>query len=231
MRTVIAVLGRRNAGKSSLINALVGFDLAIVSGVPGTTTDPVEKAVELNPLGPCLLIDTAGIDDDSELGAMRIQKTNQVLENADIGLLVVGDGKITDYEEDLVAALTLQKKPFIVVINKIDLERYRGVEQTVQEKGWPYVLVSTVDGRGIAALKDLIRNQKDAGRLEDPGLLDGIVKPGDMVVLVVPIDSGAPKGRLILPQVQTLRNVLDYQASALVVPSTIRAITETLRSR
>lgn len=217
MRTVIAVLGRRNAGKSSLINALVGFDLAIVSGVPGTTTDPVEKAVELNPLGPCLLIDTAGIDDDSELGAMRIQKTNQVLENADIGLLVVGDGKITDYEEDLVAALTLQKKPFIVVINKIDLERYRGVEQTVQEKGWPYVLVSTVDGRGIAALKDLIRNQKDAGRLEDPGLLDGIVKPGDMVVLVVPIDSGAPKGRLILPQVQTLRNVLDYQASALVV--------------
>ena len=87
MRTVIAVLGRRNAGKSSLINALVGYDLAIVSDVPGTTTDPVEKAVELNPLGPCLLIDTAGIDDDSELGAMRVQKTNQVLEDADIGQL------------------------------------------------------------------------------------------------------------------------------------------------
>ena len=217
MRTVIAVLGRRNAGKSSLINALVGFDLAIVSGIPGTTTDPVEKAVELNPLGPCLLIDTAGIDDDSELGPMRVQKTNQALANADIGLLVIGDGKITDYEESLVTALTSQNKPFVVVINKIDLGRYRGVEQTVQDKGWPYVLVSTVDGRGITALKDLLRNQKDVGRLEDPGLLAGLIKPGDVVVLVVPIDTGAPKGRIILPQVQTIRAVLDSHASALVV--------------
>lgn len=217
MRTVIAVLGRRNAGKSSLINALVGFDLAIVSGIPGTTTDPVEKAVELNPLGPCLLIDTAGIDDDSELGPMRVQKTNQALANADIGLLVIGDGKITDYEESLVTALTSQNKPFVVVINKIDLGRYRGVEHTVQDKGWPYVLVSTVDGRGITALKDLLRNQKDVGRLEDPGLLAGLIKPGDVVVLVVPIDTGAPKGRIILPQVQTIRAVLDSHASALVV--------------
>ncbi len=217
MRTRIAVLGRRNAGKSSLINALVGFDLAIVSDVPGTTTDPVEKAVEINPLGPCLLIDTAGIDDESELGPMRIQKTNQVLASADMGLLVIGDGEITDYEESLAAALTSHNKPFIVVINKTDLEQYHDVEQTVQNRGWSYVLVSTVDGRGMPTLKDLLRNQKDVGRLEDPGLLTGLVKPEDVVILVVPIDTGAPKGRIILPQVQTIRDILDNHASALVV--------------
>jgi [FeFe] hydrogenase H-cluster maturation GTPase HydF len=217
MRTVIAVSGRRNAGKSSLINALVGFDLAIVSEVPGTTTDPVEKAVEINPLGPCLLIDTAGIDDDSELGQSRIQKSHAVLEKADIGLIIIGDGQWTDYEENLSAEFKAREKPIIIVINKCDLSPGRDLQKLLTDKGFDYILTSTVDKSGIKLLKDRLGMIEGAGRLEGPALLQGVIKPGDLLVLVVPIDSGAPKGRLILPQVQTIRDILDNNASALVV--------------
>ncbi|MDD3853599.1 MAG: [FeFe] hydrogenase H-cluster maturation GTPase HydF [Syntrophomonadaceae bacterium] len=217
MRTVIAVLGRRNAGKSSLINALVGFDLAIVSDIPGTTADPVEKAVEINPLGPCLIIDTAGIDDDSELGQIRIQKSHAVLEKADIGLIVIGDGKWTDYEEALSAELKANHKPVIIVINKNDLSTSLDLQQLLTDKGFDYILTSAADKSGITQLKERLGSIEGAGRLEEPALLKGIIKPGGLAVLVVPIDSGAPKGRLILPQVQTIRDILDNNASALVV--------------
>lgn len=217
MRTAIAVLGRRNAGKSSLINALVGFDLAIVSDIPGTTTDPVEKAVEINPLGPCLIIDTAGIDDEGELGQKRIQKTRQVLEAADIGLLVIGDGQWTNNEEEITAQLKSQHKPIIVVVNKTDLVEYDELANYLAAKQLDFVLTSTLNGTGINTLKELLRTQKEAGRLEEPGLLGDLLLPGDLVMLVIPIDTGAPKGRLILPQVQTIRDILDNNAAAMIV--------------
>ncbi len=217
MRTVISVSGRRNAGKSSLINALVGFDLAIVSDIPGTTTDPVEKAVEINPLGPCLIIDSAGIDDDSELGLKRIKKSHDVLAKADIGIIVIGDGRWTEYEEALAVELTAKQKPLIVVISKSDLSAHDNLQNLLSSKGFDYLVTSAVDKSGIEQLKERLGALEGVGRLGEPALLQGIIKPGDLVVLVVPIDSGAPKGRLILPQVQTIRAIIDNNAAAMVV--------------
>lgn len=217
MRIAIAFLGRRNAGKSSLLNALVGYDLAIVSDQAGTTTDPVDKAVEINPLGPCLVIDTAGIDDTGELGQKRIEKTNAVVSNADVGLIIIGDGQWTSYEEELVAALQGKQKPIIVVLNKNDRFDYRELEIMLQERKLDYVTTTAVTDEGIADLKQKIRELKNASGLEDPSIIGDIIKAGDLVLLVVPIDTGAPKGRLILPQVQTIRDILDNDATAIVV--------------
>jgi len=217
MRIAIAFLGRRNAGKSSLLNALVGYDLAIVSDQAGTTTDPVDKAVEINPLGPCLVIDTAGIDDTGELGQKRIEKTNAVVSNADVGLIIIGDGQWTSYEEELVAALQGKQKPIIVVLNKNDRFDYRELEIMLQERKLDYVTTTAVTGEGIADLKQKIRELKNVSGLEDPSIIGDIIKAGDLVLLVVPIDTGAPKGRLILPQVQTIRDILDNDATAIVV--------------
>ncbi|NLV22216.1 MAG: [FeFe] hydrogenase H-cluster maturation GTPase HydF [Syntrophomonadaceae bacterium] len=217
MRIAIAFLGRRNAGKSSLLNALVGYDLAIVSDQAGTTTDPVDKAVEINPLGPCLVIDTAGIDDTGELGQKRIEKTNAVVSNADVGLIIIGDGQWTSYEEELVAALQGKQKPIIVVLNKNDRFDYRELEIMLQERKLDYVTTTAVTDEGIADLKQKIRELKNVSGLEDPSIIGDIIKAGDLVLLVVPIDTGAPKGRLILPQVQTIRDILDNDATAIVV--------------
>lgn len=226
LRTAIAVLGRRNAGKSSLINSLVGFDLAIVSDVPGTTTDPVDKAVEIQPLGPCLMIDTAGIDDSGDLGQRRVQKTLQVIEDADVGLLVIGDGRWSDYEETMLQQLRSQAKPVIIVINKTDLCHYSQLLQEVEQRELTYVLTSTLLHQGIDTLKNIIRSLKDVGRLEDPSIIGDLVRAGDLIILVVPIDLGAPKGRLILPQVQVIRDILDNDAGALVVKE--RELADTL---
>ncbi|MBO8158909.1 [FeFe] hydrogenase H-cluster maturation GTPase HydF [Thermosyntropha sp.] len=217
MRTCIAFLGRRNAGKSSLINALVGFDLAIVSDIAGTTTDPVDKAVEISPLGPCLVIDTAGIDDTGELGQMRIKKTEQVIDDADVGLIIIGDGKWTEYEEKILKLLTQKGKPVIAIINKKDLNLHTELEKTLKAKNIEYVLTSALKKEGIDALKEKLRQLKNMSKLEEPALIGDIIKGGDLVVLVVPIDLGAPKGRLILPQVQTIRDIIDNDAAALVV--------------
>lgn len=226
MRTAIAFLGRRNAGKSSLINALVGFDLAIVSDVAGTTTDPVNKAVEINPLGPCLVIDTAGIDDEGELGQKRIRKTREVIKDSDVGLIIVGDGCWTVFEEDMLTILEEKNKPVIVVLNKSDLFDYRELRASLQEKGREVLLSTAPIGQGLSELKDKIRHLKQVAKIDEPSIVGDIVNPGDLVVLVVPIDLGAPKGRLILPQVQTIRDLLDNDASALVVKE--RELADTL---
>lgn len=227
MRTAIAFLGRRNAGKSSLLNALVGYEKAIVSEIPGTTTDPVSRAVEISPLGPCMVIDTAGIDDDGLLGAKRIEKTREVIKDSDVGLIIVGDGLWTEYEEDIRVVLAEKNKPVIVVENKIDENPATGLETLVRAKGLELVRTSATRGDGITELKEKLRGLKDVEKIEDRSIVGDLVNAGDLVVLVVPIDLGAPKGRLILPQVQTIRDVLDQDATALIVKE--RELADTLQ--
>lgn len=211
-RLHIAIFGRRNAGKSSLINAMTGQPVAIVSDVPGTTTDPVFKSVEFQPIGPVVFIDTAGIDDrDEGLGAERKKKAIAVLEKSDLALLVV-DAAATDfsYEDELLEKFRTRSIPVIVVANKTDLAR-------VEDQGWfkdnPYVKVSALTGLGLEDLRQRILATAP-GQWEPPFLAD-LVKLGDIVVLVVPIDTGAPKGRLIMPQVKALRDALDAGAMPL----------------
>lgn len=226
MRIAIAFLGRRNAGKSSLINALVGYDLAIVSEQAGTTTDPVDKAVEINPLGPCLVIDTAGIDDSGELGQKRIEKTNLVIKYADVGLIIIGDGKWTPFEEEILTTLQAKKKPVIVVLNKTDCFDYAELENELQDRKLDYVVTIATAHEGISELKQKIRELKNVGGLEEPSIIGDLIKAGDQVLLVVPIDLGAPKGRLILPQVQTIRDILDNDGTAIIVKE--RELADTL---
>ncbi|MGI5911612.1 MAG: [FeFe] hydrogenase H-cluster maturation GTPase HydF [Syntrophomonadaceae bacterium] len=220
MRVAIAFLGRRNAGKSSVLNALVGYELAIVSDIAGTTTDPVMKNVEINPLGPCVVIDTAGIDDVGELGEKRRGKTQEVIKDADVGLIIIGDGKWTAFEEEILTVMQAKAKPVIIVLNKTDCCSAGEAIDAVKERGLNHVMTSAATGEGIKELKEKIRALKNVPGLESPSLVGDLIKAGDFVLLVVPIDLGAPKGRLILPQVQTIRDILDNQAMALVVKET-----------
>ena len=206
-RTHIGFFGRRNAGKSSLVNAITGQELAVVSEVKGTTTDPVSKAMELLPLGPVLIIDTPGIDDEGALGEKRVNKTRQILNKTDIAVLVVaGDEGLARCDEELIALFQEKNIPYLVVYNKADLKRRDGL------------CVSAVTGEGIHELKERIGALKpsNSGRR----IVADKLHPGDFVVLVVPIDASAPKGRLILPQQQTIRDVLDAGAVAIVVKDT-----------
>ncbi|MGI9952936.1 [FeFe] hydrogenase H-cluster maturation GTPase HydF [Moorellaceae bacterium AZ2] len=216
-RLHIALFGRRNAGKSSLINALTNQELAVVSSIPGTTTDPVFKAMEILPLGPVVLIDTAGIDDVGELGELRIKKTLEVLRKTDLAVLVLDPGEgIGSYELELKRRLAEQGLPVVAVLNKIDLggiEQLPHMEETLGQKILP---VSAKTRQGIEELKRELIKAAPAD-FEAPYLVGDLVGPGDMAVLVVPIDSAAPKGRLILPQVQVLRDLLDNDAMGLVV--------------
>lgn len=226
MRIALAFLGRRNAGKSSLLNALVGYDLAIVSDQAGTTTDPVNKAVEINPLGPCLVIDTAGIDDVGELGKQRIKKTQAVIKDADVGLIIIGDGQWTAFEEDILGKLQSKGKPVIIVLNKTDFHPYTELEKTLQQRKLNYVSTIATANEGINELKQQIRELKNVTGLEEPSIIGDLIQGGDLVLLVVPLDLGAPKGRLILPQVQTIRDILDNDGSAIVVKE--RELADTL---
>ena len=209
-RVHIGLFGRRNAGKSSLINALTGQEAALVSPVPGTTTDPVWKAMELIPFGPVVFIDTAGLDDEGELGEMRVRRSLSVLARTDLALLVVdaaaGWSKL---EEDFLAELRRRGLRHLVVWNKADLAP--GI--AAPEGAIP---VSARDGRGIEELKTAIAAQAPSVWDEAPLVAD-LIGPGSLVVLVTPIDREAPRGRLILPQVQTLRAILDAGGQALVV--------------
>lgn len=215
-RLHIALFGRRNAGKSSLINALTGQDLAIVSSVAGTTTDPVYKSMEILPLGPVVLIDTAGLDDSGELGAKRVAKSLAVLAKADLALLVVdhrlGPGEV---EQELAAAARQRNLPLLGVLNKVDLSPDPG-EAADQLTGMPWVRVSARIGQGITELKQAM--VKLAPKNWTATAIAGdLVPPGETTLLVVPIDLAAPKGRLILPQVQTIRDLLDHDCLAMVV--------------
>lgn len=217
-RLHISIFGRRNAGKSSLINALTSQSAAIVSDVPGTTTDPVAKAMEILPLGPVVITDTAGIDDTGDLGALRVEKTLRVVDSTDLAVLVLDPTAPPDsYEEGLLARLREMKRPVVVAITKADLDFDAAIALTwAQQHNLPVAQVSTVTRQGIEELKRLLINNAPGDALQ-ASVLEGLVSPGDCVVLVTPIDKAAPKGRLILPQVMTIRDALDHDAYTLVV--------------
>ena len=219
-RVHISFFGKRNAGKSSVINAVTGQDLAIVSSVRGTTTDPVYKTMELLPLGPVMIIDTPGIDDEGELGALRVRKSYQVLNKTDIAILVV-DSTTGKGEEELALIHRFHKKgiPYLVVYNKIDLLSGEEVRDLAMSGRPGEVLVSAADGMNIQELKEKIATLKPEDTHKYP-LIQDLIKPLDLVILVVPIDKAAPKGRLILPQQQTIRDILERGALSLVVRDT-----------
>jgi len=218
LRLHIGLFGKRNSGKSTLMNALIGQSVSIVSVHPGTTTDPVEKAYELAPLGAVVFIDTAGLDDVGELGALRVERTRGVLERVDLALIVVDDGRVGTLEQGLIATLREQKTPFVVVFNKSDIaEPGKAQLMDLAADNVESVAVCAARGSGIDALKEAMLRQAPEGGVDNARLIGDLIGPGDVVILVVPIDLGAPKGRLILPQVQTLRDILDSDAISLMV--------------
>ena len=219
-RVHISFFGKRNAGKSSVINAVTGQDLAIVSSVRGTTTDPVYKTMELLPLGPVMIIDTPGIDDEGELGALRVRKSYQVLNKTDIAILVV-DSTTGKGEEELALIHRFHKKgiPYLVVYNKIDLLSGEEIKDLAMSVRPGEVLISAADGMNIQELKEKIATLKPEDTHKYP-LIQDLIEPLDLVILVVPIDKAAPKGRLILPQQQTIRDILERGALSLVVRDT-----------
>ena len=231
-RVHISFFGRRNAGKSSVINAITGQDLAIVSSVKGTTTDPVYKTMELLPLGPVMIIDTPGIDDEGELGALRVKKSYQVLNKTDIAILIVDSttGK-TDADYALISRFIHKKIPYLIVYNKIDLLTDQEVYDLAFSTRKEEVMVSVAANMNIHELKEKIASMKP----EDPHkypLIADLINPEDLVILVVPIDKAAPKGRLILPQQQTIRAVLERGGLSLVVRDTeLKSTLELFRSQ
>lgn len=219
-RVHVSFFGKRNAGKSSIINAVTGQDLAIVSSVMGTTTDPVYKTMELLPLGPVMVIDTPGIDDEGELGALRVRKSYQVLNKTDIAILVI-DSTAGKGEEELELIHRFHKKgiPYLIVYNKIDLLSTEKIKDLAMSVRAGEVLVSASDGMNIQELKEKIASLKPEDTHKYP-LIQDLIDPLDLVILVVPIDKAAPKGRLILPQQQTIRDILERGALSLVVRDT-----------
>ena len=214
-RLHIALFGRRNVGKSSLINALTGQQVALVSDVAGTTTDPVIKSMEILPLGPCVLIDTAGFDDSGEVGDLRTRRTREVIKQADIALLVT-DGQSLDDEAEWAALLKQADVPFVVVLNKVDL--MEEVSSTLLDKiakrlGGEVIAVSALQGTGLDLLRQTMARLVPEGGKQS--LTGNLAQAGDTVLLVMPQDPQAPKGRLILPQVQTLRDLMDKRCTAI----------------
>jgi [FeFe] hydrogenase H-cluster maturation GTPase HydF len=215
----IGIYGRRNNGKSSLINCLAGQDIAIVSEQAGTTTDPVKKSFEITGFGPVILVDTAGIDDTGELGSKRVERTTRTLEIIDLALLVVTGNSWGESENDLVAKFKAQDIPFIIIHNKSDLEapteKYCNDVQT--KSGVRPFEFSAVDRRNYEELITLVRNTIPEHSYRTPALLGDLISYGDIVILITPIDVEAPAGRLILPQVQAIRDILDNDAVAIVL--------------
>lgn len=216
----VGIFGRRNVGKSSLINALVGQDIAIVSDIAGTTTDPVKKSIEVHGLGPLIFIDTAGIDDTGGLGELRIKKSMAALKLIDLAILVISDNRFEDHETRLTEEFHRLEVPFVIVHNKGDLAP---VTEVLREK------VRRLTGREVAEysalnpekhnplLLRMIREAMPANALKSHGLIGDLVNPGDIVLLITPIDIEAPEGRLILPQVQVIRDILDNDCTAIVL--------------
>ncbi len=225
-RVQIGIFGRVNAGKSSIINAITGQDLAIISGKKGTTTDPVKKAMELLPLGPVVLIDTPGLDDTGYLGKLRVEKTREVLNKVDIAVLAVDakaadEASLREIEEPLIRRFAEQKLPYVIAVNKADRisDAKRNRLPDFFGKEAPLMFVSAKTGQNILELKERIAAALPP---EDPGrrLIGDLLQPYDTVVLVVPIDSAAPKGRLILPQQQVIRDCLEAGAIPVVTRDT-----------
>jgi [FeFe] hydrogenase H-cluster maturation GTPase HydF len=218
MRLHIGLFGRRNVGKSSLLNALTRQQVSIVSEVPGTTTDPVEKPMELQPIGPVLFIDTAGIDDVGALGEMRAERTRQVFERTDLGILVAEGDCWGEFEENVLVELSKRQAPVVAVFNKTDLSS-PGEElvQDLKARKIPVVKTIASQGKGMTDLREALIRSAPEAFIESPTILGDLIAPGALVVLVVPIDLEAPRGRLILPQVQSIRDVLDHDSYCMVV--------------
>lgn len=227
-RTHIGIFGKRNAGKSSLINAITGQNYAIVSDVLGTTTDPVLKSMELLPLGPVVIIDTPGLDDEGTLGALRIQKAYQILNKTDIAVLVIDASfGVTKEDSEILKRIHEKEIPCVIVVNKSDICPNCNLEDLPLPDSDSAILVSSKTGEHIHELKELLAQQASQDTIQKSIVAD-LLNPLDFVVLVVPIDSAAPKGRLILPQQQTIRDILEAKASAIVVQET--ELAETLTS-
>jgi [FeFe] hydrogenase H-cluster maturation GTPase HydF len=217
-RLHIGLFGRRNVGKSSLLNSLTRQTVSIVSDIAGTTTDPVEKPMELLPIGPVLFIDTAGIDDVGALGEMRVQRTFQVFDRTDIGVIVSVAGEWGDFEEGILYELRERKTPVIVVFNKNDISVPDSSHTArFKEMEIPCVQTTAAKGEGILDLREALVRSAPEEFINSPAIVGDLVPAGEMAVLVIPIDLEAPKGRLILPQVQSIRDILDNDAYCMVV--------------
>ena len=216
-RLHIGIFGKRNVGKSSVLNALTQQEVSIVSEVAGTTTDPVEKPMELLPLGPVLFIDTAGIDDVGALGEKRIRKTMAVFDRTDLGIIVSNYNDWDDFEEKILQELNDRNIPAIIVFNKTDIyPSGTCLQNSFSGEKIPFVETSAVNGEGILALRQTILKTAPDDFINRPSILADLVGPGEAAILVVPIDKEAPKGRLILPQVQSIRDLLDGDAFCMV---------------
>lgn len=217
LRLHIGLFGRRNVGKSSLLNAIVRQQVSIVSEHAGTTTDPVEKPMELLPLGPVVFIDTAGIDDEGALGQLRIQKTQKTLDRVDLGVIIT-DGTWDAFEEKLLDELQTRNVPVVAVFNKIDINKpATELVQILKDHKLTVVQSAATDNIGILDFRQALLDSAPGDFIDSPAIVGDIVGPGQTAILVVPIDKEAPKGRLILPQVQTIRDLLDSDAMCMVV--------------
>lgn len=229
-RLHIAIFGKRNAGKSSLINAITNQEIALVSNVAGTTTDPVYKAMEILPIGPVVIIDTAGLDDEGELGTLRIKKTYEVLNKTELAIVLLnGEMGISDYDKEIISRIKERRIPLIGVVNKIDIKDVddKLLNEWNKDYNIPFVKVSAVTKEGVKELKEEIIKEANLKNHEKV-IIGDLINPHDIVVLVTPIDKAAPKGRLILPQQQTLRDVIDHGAIGVVTRET--ELKETLNS-
>lgn len=217
-RLHIGIFGRRNVGKSSILNALTQQDVSIVSDIAGTTTDPVEKPMELLPLGPVLFIDTAGIDDLGDLGEKRVNKTLAVFDRTDLGVIVTNFNDWGDYELSLMEEFKNREIPFVIIFNKCDLfPENHDITSQLDSVKIKYVFTSATEQQGISDLRQLLLKSAPSDYINRPSILADLVGPGEAAVLVVPIDKEAPKGRLILPQVQSIRDLLDNDSFCMVV--------------
>jgi [FeFe] hydrogenase H-cluster maturation GTPase HydF len=218
IRLHIGLFGRRNVGKSSLLNAITRQQVSIVSDQAGTTTDPVEKPMELLPLGPVLFIDTAGIDDVGLLGELRVQKTRQVFDRTDLGVIICEPNGWGAFEEQILAELLESKTPTVVVFNKMDLGKPSSeIVGRLASQKIRMVQTMAVNGTGILDFRQALLESAPPEFINNPTILADLVGPGEMAVLVVPIDKEAPKGRLILPQVQAIRDLLDNDSYCIIV--------------
>ena len=217
-RLHIGIFGRRNTGKSSLLNALTRQEVSIVSNIAGTTTDPVEKPMEFLPLGPVLFIDTAGIDDVGDLGEKRVKKTMAVFDRTDLGIIVSNFAEWGEYEHQLITEFKKREISFVVVFNKIDcFKENTDITSQLDSVKIAYVFTSANMSKGIPELRQLLLQQAHPDFINRPAILSDLVGPGEAAVLVIPIDKEAPKGRLILPQVQSIRDLLDNDSFCVVV--------------
>ena len=216
LRLHIGVFGRRNVGKSSILNCLVEQDVSIVSEIAGTTTDPVEKVMEFKPLGPVVFIDTAGIDDVGDLGRARVQKTRQIIDRTELAIIVTDQW--TQFEDQLIELFKKRLVPVVVVANKSDLRKDNNLEETAASAGAKYVATTSATGKiGMQSLRETVIAAAPNEFILQSTVSGDLVKAGELIILVTPIDLEAPRGRLILPQVQTLRDILDKNAYAIVV--------------